>query len=303
MAEKPGLDPATPSLCLPSLCPSKRLSHSCFHFLFPPSSKPPHVSSLPFSLPPPPSCGCVHSLRRFTSPQSCHSISQPSLGAVWSSSKTGSPSASSGPGGKSPEELLEGFWWGVVFGTASEAQVQPLIQETAALGPAGADTCPNSAGGGVGGLGWVHGAEPPAPSFIGSCQQPSGSWLARTEDGIGAGGVRCDANPIPPRPSPTGLPEAAPRPRNPGAGLQPRGPLVRGAHPTDGWVGFLQTPATLLRPCLLLSGALGSAVPFLWASVSASKGHSRPPQRVIWGHFSRQTENPSRLRVREKSLL
>lgn len=74
MAVKPGLDPATLSLCPSSLCPSLPLQlplplSSLFQTTY--------VSSLPF-FPPPASCGCVHSLTFHQSIElSSHFAAQP----------------------------------------------------------------------------------------------------------------------------------------------------------------------------------------------------------------------------------
>lgn len=126
---------------------------------------------------------------------------------------------------------------------------------------------------------------------------PSGSWLTRTEDVVGGGSVSFEAKPIPaPHPA---LPQRAfwSRPKAPEFGCRPAAP-----RPLTTWtgrgVGLLPTPAALLQPGLHLSGSLGTVVALPCASVSASKRHSRPPQRFLWGHFSGQTENPSRPQVR-----
>lgn len=190
----------------------------------------------------------------------------------------------------------------MVFGTASEAQVQPLIQEAPALGPGGADTRPNSAGGGLESWGGFLGPSlqprqpPAAPRLL-----PAALWKLAREDEAGSGvEAVLDLMQIlsHPHPTPQGFPK---QPRGPGIPVQACSPagLWSGVPTprTGGWVSYQRPLPSSGR------GALRSALPFLWASLSTSKGHSRPPQRFIRGRFSGQTENPSRLRVREKSLL
>lgn len=125
----------------------------------------------------------------------------------------------------------------MVFGTASEAQVQPLIQETPALGPGGADTRPNSAGGGLESWGGFVGPSlqphqpPAAPRPL-----PAALWKLAREDEAGSGvEAVLDLMQIlsHPHPTPQGFPK------------QPQGPgiPVQACSPAGLWSG-VPTPRT-----------------------------------------------------------